>query len=458
MLSEHPLTTAYRRFSPTSEKWAEQAQQVFPGGDTRSSAHYGPYPLAMQKANGCLLTDLDGNQLVDFMNNFTSLIHGHAHPRVVSAIQEQAAIGSAYAAPSVGQVQLAELIVERIPSIEQMRFTSSGTEGTQMAIRCARAATGRQKIMKMEGGYHGSFELAEVSLVPLPNECGPLEAPTSLAVDKSFPDSVLADTVICPYNQPELAKDLIAHHADELAAIIVEPVLGSMGMIPASTEFLQTLRDETQARGIVLIFDEVITLRLSAGGAQVIHNISPDLTCMGKIIGGGLPIGGLGGKRELLQLFSPAQEQPIMHASTFSGNALTMAAGLAAMQDYGEADVERINLLGAKLRDGFNDVFASIGIRGQALGMGSLTNIHLTDDEITDARCSMAGIIAAGHIARLLHLTMLRHGIMSATRLMYCTSTAMGEAEIDKAVNALSESLYELRPYIEQERPNLIAA
>jgi glutamate-1-semialdehyde 2,1-aminomutase len=237
----------------------------------------------MDSATGCRLTDVDGNVLLDFMNNFTSLIHGHAHPDVVRAVQEQAAKGSAYAAASVNQIELAEMIVDRVPSIEQLRFTSSGTEGTLMAIRCARAATGRQKIMKMEGGYHGSYELAEVSLVPFPDERGSLDAPVSVAVDDSFPDSVLNDTVVCPYNEPERAEALIDAHADELAAVIIEPVLGSMGMVPASTAFLQTLRRATERHGIILIFDEVITLRLGSGGAQSVHGVIPDLTCMGKI-------------------------------------------------------------------------------------------------------------------------------------------------------------------------------
>ena len=206
---DHPLLKAYRAFSPTSASLAERAQHVFPGGDTRSSAHYLPYPLVISRAGGCRLTDVDGNELVDFMNNFTSLIHGHAHPDVVRAIQEQAPIGSAYAAPNLRQIELAELLVDRIPSLEQMRFTSSGTEGTLMALRCARAATGRQKIMKMEGGYHGSYEQAEVSLVPRPDRRGPAEAPHSQPVDASFPDSVLADTIVCPYNEPAHAQALI---------------------------------------------------------------------------------------------------------------------------------------------------------------------------------------------------------------------------------------------------------
>lgn len=450
--TEHPLITKYRAFSPSSERLATRAKTVFPGGDTRSSAHYGPYPLVMESASGARMRDVDGNEVVDFMNNFTSLIHGHAFPDVVAAVQAQVAKGSAYAAPNEDQIALGELIVERVPSIEQLRFTSSGTEGTLMAIRCARAATGRQKIMKMEGGYHGSYELAEVSLVPFPDRRGPIEAPASLAVDDSFPDSVLGDTVICPFNQPDIARQLIDKYASDLAAVIVEPVLGSMGMLPADTEFLQTLREATAAHGIVLIFDEVITLRLSGGGAQATHGVIPDLTCMGKIIGGGLPVGGLGGKRELMQLFSPERDRPVMHASTFSGNALTMAAGLASMRSYTQADAERINKLGERLREGFNHAFEQSGIRARALGSGSLTNIHFTDATVNDARESIDAIAAAGHIPRLLHLGMIRHGVLSATRLMYCVSTAMSEVEVDFAVTALHETLQELRPYIEAER------
>ncbi|MEM8768739.1 MAG: aminotransferase class III-fold pyridoxal phosphate-dependent enzyme, partial [Pseudomonadota bacterium] len=366
--------------------------------------------------------------------------------------------GSAYAAPNLDQIELAELISGRIESIETLRFTSSGTEGTLMALRCARAATGRQKIMKMEGGYHGSYEQAEVSLVPTPAGRGDIAAPASTAVDGSFPDSVLGDTIVCPYNEPAHARALIEAHAQELAAVIVEPVLGSMGMVPAEPEFLEALRTATAAHGIVLIFDEVITLRLAHGGAQATLGIAPDLTCMGKIIGGGLPIGAVGGRRELMALFSPDQSTPVMHASTFSGNALTMAAGLAAMRAYTAAEAERINGLGERLREGFNQAFLQTGIRGHVSGTGSLSNVHFTYEPMSNARHNIDAVIDAGHIPRLLHLGMLRRGVMSASRLMYCTSTAMGEGEVAQAVDAFTDTLKELRPVIEAERPGLLTS
>jgi len=446
----------YEAFAPISRELSAEARRCFPGGDTRMSAHYAPYPLFIERAEGCRLYDADGHALVDFMNNFTSLIHGHAFAPVVDAVTEQLRRGSAYAAPTRSQVALAQLIRARVPSIEQLRFTSSGTEATQMTLRCARAATGRQKIMKMEGGYHGSYELAEVSLVPLPGRCGPLEAPNPVPVDASIPQSALDDVVICPYNEPELARALIDRHARELAAVIVEPVLGSMGMIPATTEFLAALREATARHGIVLIFDEVITLRASYGGAQRIHGVTPDLTALGKIIGGGLPIGAFGGRADLLRVFHPDQPQPVMHASTFSGNPLSMAAGFAAMNALDEPAIERLNTLGERLRAGIGAAFERNGIRGQATGLGSLANIHLTDARLTSARDALAGVIRSGAVNQLLHLKMLERGVASAPRLMYCTSTAMGEAEVDFALGALDEALASLKPGIEREKPELL--
>lgn len=446
----------YRNWSALSGELIEEARRYFPGGDTRMSAHYAPYPVFIERAEGARLYDADGHEIIDFMNNFTSLILGHANPAVVEAVSEQMRRGSAYAAPTRSQLELARLIADRVPSIEQLRFTSSGSEATLMTLRCARAVTGRDKVMKMEGGYHGSYELAEVSLVPRPDLAGPIEAPRSVAIDASIPQSVLNDVVPCPYNQPEIARALIDAHAHELAAVIVEPVLGSMGMLPATTEFLRTLREATAQHGIVLVFDEVITLRLADGGAQSVHGVIPDLTAMGKIIGGGLPIGAFGGREDLMRVFHPDESEPVMHASTFSGNPISMAAGAAAMTQVNPQMIEHINSLGERLREGFNHAFVSNGIRGRAVGMGSLTNVHLTDAPINDARDAIAGMMRSGRINQLLHLAMLQRGVASASRLMYCTSAAMSAADVDYAVSAMDDALASLKPGIEKERPELL--
>lgn len=292
--------------------------------------------------------------------------------------------------------------------------------------------------------------------MPIPGLCGPLEKPNALPLDRSFAPSVLGDTVVAPFNEPELAADLIASNADELACVIVEPVQGSMGMVPASEEYLQALREATRRHDVLLIFDEVITLRTSVGGAQQHYGIEPDLTAMGKFIGGGLPIGAFGGRRELLEIFNPDRPDHIFHASTFSGNALSMAAGVAAVTDLTHESVERLNALGARLRDGFDRAFDAVGIPGRAIGLGSLANIVLTRQSVRNARDVMGAMIRAGPIGTLLHLGMLRRGIFAAGRGMYGISTAMGEAEVDLAIDALRDSLDELRPVVENERPQLM--
>ena len=451
------VIAAYCDWAPSSGRLIEAARRSFPGGDTRMSAHFGPYPLFIERASGCRMIDADGHEIIDFMNNFTSLMLGHANPAVVKAVTEQMQRGSAYAAPTRSQVALAEIIRSRVPSVEQLRFTSSGSEATLMTLRCARAFSGRQKIMKMEGGYHGSYELAEVSLVPRPDKRGPIEAPASVAIDASFPDSVLGDVVVCPYNEPELARALIRKHAHEIAAVIVEPVLGSMGMIPATPEFLRALREATSENDVLLIFDEVITLRVDDGGAQALYGVTPDLTAMGKIIGGGLPIGAFGGRTDLMRMFHPDQNEPVMHASTFSGNPVSMAAGEASMNQVNPQLIAHVNGLGERLRAGFDGAFRRNGIRGQATGLGSLANIHLTDANLHDARDVVTGLGRSGRINQLLHLAMLMRGVASASRLMYCMSAPMTAAEVDFAIDALDDALRQLKPGIERERVELLA-
>ncbi len=454
--SERSLVEAYEDWTKLSRDLIGEARRYFPGGDTRTSAHYTPYPAFVESGRGCRVIDADGHEYVDFMNNFTSLIHGHAHPGVVEAIAEQASRGTAYAAPTRSQLELARILCERVPGVDLLRFCSSGSEATLMALRAARAFTGRQRIMKIEGGYHGSYDLAEVSLVPFPDRCGPLDEPVALPVDRSIAESAVADVVVIPYNEPEIARRRIAAHAHELACVIVEPVLGSMGMIPATAEFLRALREATAETQVLLVFDEVISLRTAPGGAQEHFGVLPDLTAMGKILGGGLPIGAIGGRRDVIDVFNPDRRDSIMHASTFSGNPLSMAAGIAGFRELTPPVYERLNALGERLLAGFGRAFGRAGVRGGAVGLGSLANVHFGDGPLRHARDSFASLVLGSRFLRLLHLGMLRRGIFAAGRQMYCISTPMGEAEIDAAAEALEDALRELRPAIEAQRPELL--
>jgi glutamate-1-semialdehyde 2,1-aminomutase len=325
-----------------------------------------------------------------------------------------------------------------------------------MCIRAARAFTGKPKVMKVEGGYHGSHEIGEMSLVPFPGKSGPPESPVTLAPDRSINASEVHDVITVPFNAPDVARARLEEHADEVAALIVEPMLGGMGMIPAQPGYLAELRQITEESEVLLVFDEVITLRLWPGGLQARSGVTPDLTAMGKIIGGGLPVGAFGGRREILEIFNPDRRDAIMHASTFSGNALTMAAGLAALRDLSPEAVERINRLGERLRAGFDGAFRSAGVRGLATGTGSLSHLHFGDGPIRDARDSLRGLMEGGRVAPLIHLGMLRRGIFPAGRQMYCTSTPMREEHVDRAIAALAETLAETRPVLERECPHLV--
>ena len=450
------IQQSYREWTQKSRELAKPAGQYMPGGDTRTTAHYLPYPAFMERGEGCRLFDVDGHTYLDFMNNFTSLIHGHAHPKIAAAVSEQARQGTAFAAPTQSQTQLAERVCRMVPSIEQVRFCSCGSEATLMAARAARAFTGKQKIMKMEGGYNGNHDLGELSLVPLQPEAGPLEAPNTLLPDKGVALSSAEDTITVPFNEPEITRQLMKKHKDEVAAIILEPMLGGLGMIPPKPGYLNALRDITTENEVLLILDEVITLRLSPGGMQEIFDVKPDLTAAGKIIGGGLPIGAFGGRREIMQQFNPELPEFMWHASTFSGNPLTMAAGMAALDELTPEVYDRLNKLGDTLRDKFNAAFQETGIKGQATGMGSLVNLHFNDQPMNNARDSVQGFFNAGPLTMHLHLAMIQRGIFPASRQMYCISTPMTEKEIDQAAGALIDTLHEFKPIIEEDFRHLL--
>ena len=297
-------TRMYPDPNSSSQKMYDRALASLPGGNTRTTVFMKPYPIYAARGEGCRVWDLDGNVYIDCINNFTSQIHGHAHPALIKAATAQLALGSAFGLPTESEVDLAELLVSRLPSVEQVRFANSGTEAVMMALKAARAHTGRPKIAKCEGAYHGSYDYAEVSLDPTPEAWG-RNAPVSVAYAKGTPDNVLADVVTIPFNDTEAAVSLIREHGEGLACVLVDPMPNRAGLAPADRTYLEALRKVTREVGALLIFDEVITFRLGYRGAQGIWNIDPDLTTLGKIIGGGFPVGAIGGHRDVMAVFDP---------------------------------------------------------------------------------------------------------------------------------------------------------
>ena len=295
----------YLETTPRSREMWEEAKRYLPGGDTRNSIFWAPYPVYIQDGSGCHAVDLDGTDRLDFIGNMTSLPLGNAYPPVVKAVQEQAARGLVYNAPNEHQVRLARLLCRRVPSVELVRFTNSGTEATLNAVRAARAFTGRTKIAKCEGGYHGTHDVVSVSVRTDPAMGGSPERPTAVPSVAGLPPSVVEEVVVMPFNDTAAARAILEDNAGELAAVIVEPVLGGSGMVPADQEYLDALREFTEVDGSVLIFDEVISFRASHGGAQEHYGIRPDMTTFGKIIGGGFAVGAFGGRRDLMDLYDP---------------------------------------------------------------------------------------------------------------------------------------------------------
>jgi glutamate-1-semialdehyde 2,1-aminomutase len=425
----------YRRQNPTSLSRFEAAKAVIPGGNTRLTAYFAPYPFYAVKGEGCRIDDLDGNVRLDFYNNATSLIFGHAYAPVVAAISDQASKGTAFAIPTEPEVELAKLLAARIPSVEQIRFTNSGTEGVLFAIRAARVFTGREKIAKFEGGYHGTADHVSISVTPELALTGDARQPAPVPASAGITQSTIEDVVILPFNDLEGSTALITAHKDELAAVIVEPILGSCGYVPARPEFLRGLRDLTGRLGMLLIFDEVQTFRLSAGGAQAVLGITPDVTVLGKIIGGGLPVGGVGGRSDIMAAFDATMGTPkISHAGTFNGNPVTMRAGLATLRDLSHAAYDRLNHMGGEFRQRVQAMCNRYKVPAQVTGEGSLFGIHWSTEPVTDYR-SAARTNKSLSYKFFLHA--LNNGIFFTVRGGGCLSIPMTDTEVGAFLDVL---------------------
>jgi glutamate-1-semialdehyde 2,1-aminomutase len=345
-----------------------EAQQLLPGGvdsPVRAFKGVGGTPRFIAGGKGATVWDADGNRYIDYLASWGPLIAGHAHPGVVAAIQEAATRGTSYGAPTEAEIELARLVKSAFPTIELVRFVSSGTEATMTALRLARAFTGREKILKFDGGYHGH---ADALLVQAGS--GPLTL--GLPDSQGVPVAAAAQTLSVPYNDLHAVRAAFEAHPGEIAAVIVEPVAGNMGVIPPDAGFLEHLRQMTRHDGALLIFDEVITgFRIARGGAQEKYRVTPDLTCLGKIVGGGLPVGAYGGRRAIMELIAPLG--PVYQAGTLSGNPLAMAAGIATLRLLSEPGVyDHLDRLAARLADGLAAAASSAGVTYTANRVGSM--------------------------------------------------------------------------------------
>ena len=412
------VTARYESANPGSRAQYERARESMPGGNTRTGMFYPPFPLAIEKAAGAMLTDVDGHTYTDFVGDFSAGLYGHSHPVIREAVQATLDSGMAYGSTSPYEARLAALVCARFPSIEQVRFTTSGTEGNMLALVTARAVTGKDSIMVFEGAYHGGT-------IYFGREAAPIVVP--------FP------FVIAPYNDAEEARRLIRENAHRLAAVLVEPLQGASGAIPASADFLGALREACSAHDVLLIFDEVMTSRVAPDGRQGQLGIVPDLTTLGKYIGGGFSCGALGGPAEIMKCFDPSRPDSFVHHGTFNNNVFMLIAGAAGLEKIFTPPVQiALNEAGDALRDALNGLAVRHGASFQVTGLGSIMTMHLQREPIRSIRDIAP---RDSRLRQLLHLDLIDKGFFTARRGYMAPSLAIAETDCDGLIEAVDEFL-----------------
>lgn len=421
-----------------SEKLFNKARQVLPGGvnsPVRAFKAVGGTPPFIAEGKGANVTDEDGNRYIDYVGSYGPLLFGHSPDFVVEALRERIGKGTVFGAPTELEVQMAELVGRFVPSIEVVRFVNSGSEATTSAVRLARGFTGRSKVIKCAGCFHGSVDTL---LATAGSGLATLGIPDTAGV----PASVAAETVVVEYNDLDSLEKAFERFGGEIAAFIVEPLAGNMGLVPPQPGYLQAARELTEKHGSLLIFDEVITgFRVAPGGAQELYEVKPDLTCLGKIIGGGVPCGAYGGRREIMERLAPLG--PVYQAGTLSGNPLAMTAGLATLREISSRGAElyhRLNQLGDRLASGLSKVFASENVPVQLHRVGSLLTAFITSDLVTNfteaQRCD------TDHFRRMFH-GLLDREVYIAPSQYEClfVSAAHTEEQIDQTIAAFAVAL-----------------
>jgi len=422
----------------------QRALQTLPGGVSRNTVLRKPHPLYADHASGFRVTDIEGQEFIDFSNNMASLLHGHAHPEVVAAVSAQLQRGSAFTLATEVEVEYAEYLCERCPSFEKLRFVNSGTEAVMGMLKASRAFTGRPKIAKVEGAYHGLYDYAEVSQTTRPEVWGEVDHPRSVPVAHGTPVSALNDVVIIPYNDIDRALAILDEHKDDLAAVLLDPMSHRVGLMKIEPDFLMALRKWTEDHGALLVYDEVVTFRSEYAGAQSWYDCQPDLTAVGKAIGGGFPVGALAGRADVMDVMNPLAEKVLFpHSGTFSANPITMVAGLTTMRLFDQAAVTRLNALTERCVQGLVAAIERTGIPACVTGGGSMFRVHFKKQAPRNYRETYASAEENRMVNQQLD-HMFQSGFMMINTCAATLSTPMGEAEVDAFVNAMEAGFRKL--------------
>lgn len=442
----HPIAekiiAEYKKRFPLSRERHEKLVQYIPGGATRSLSYFKPWPLHISHGQGAHVYTHEGHALLDVTNAYGALIHGHGDPDVTAAVCAGIARGSQYSTPTDSQFRLAKLLCDRVPGFERVRFLNSGTEATMFAMRTARAFTGRDKILKMAGGFHGTHDAVAAST-------------KKNVITAGIPSAMTRDILEVPFNNIAALEETVAAHANELAAVIMEPFLGAGGVVLPQKGYLEKIRQITRAHDVLLIFDEIFSFRVDIGGCQKLFGVTPDITTVGKVVGGGLPIGVLGGRAEIMNIYCHENtDKPLYHSGTFNGYETVMQAGFAALSKFDETAVAYVNRLGDRFQNGLQQTFSAQGLNIQATQIGSLLNLHFVNEPVTTPEQVLR---SEEELHALMHLSLLNKGVFSIPRGLFILSTVMTAAQIDSLVETIARVLEELSPLIRENYPHLLA-
>lgn len=413
-----------------SKKLYDESVNYLPGGVSSPVRAFKPYPFFVEKAKGSKLYDVDSNEYIDYCLGYGPIIMGHANEKIIEATKQQLELGTAYGVPSEKEIQLAKEVIKRVPCAEMIRFANSGTEATMSAIRLARGITNRKKIIKFEGTYHGAHDAVLVK-----SGSGAIGKPDSPGV----PEEATQNTILAPFNDEDALTKIINENKDEIACVIIEPVMGNIGCVPPKERYLNFIREITEENNILFIIDEVITgFRLSKGGAQEYYNVVPDLVTFGKILGGGFPIGAIAGKKEYIEQFAPNGK--IYQAGTFSGNPISITGGLAVMELLTDEFYKDLSKKGTYFRNGIQDVLDSLNLNYQLNGVESMTELYFTDNEVYDYESCKN--IDSESFNKYFH-TLLKEGVFIAPSQYECVflSSEHSYEDLDYTIEAIKKAL-----------------
>ncbi|OOG75109.1 aspartate aminotransferase family protein [Sinorhizobium sp. A49] len=422
-----------------SSRLYRRAMPVFPGGVTRATVEKDPIPFYVAYGEGAYLVDVDGNRLLDLNNNFTTLIHGHGFEPVCRAVSDLMRTGTCFANPTQHEIRLAELLVDRIPAMQQVRFVNSGTEAVMFAIKAARAFTGRPGIVRIEGAYHGAYDWAEAGQAVVSNPDDRAATPRALPAYRGTPESVADDVHLIRFNDVEGLERRLYALRDRVACVLIDPMPSRAGLVHPTTAFIEALTSAARKNGILIIADEVLNLRQSYSGASPRYGLTPDLVTAGKIIGGGFPIGAIGGREEIMRVFGTEDARPLLpQGGTFSANPVSMVAGRVAMEAMTRENFDHLEALGERLRSGLLSSLNRTGAPFSVTGAASLFRIHPKRHAPTEFREALLSD-AEGRVMKGLARHFLQHGILLPHGAAACLSTPMTNSDIDRVLTAFDD-------------------